>query len=226
MPSLPNPTRFLSLVDRLIPWLTGATLILLGLGLYLAVFVAPPDYQQGETVRIMFVHVPAAGHLLVGGRAAHLDARAVPALSRIDRVVAVDRGGGPCRPRRRHPRAGRRHQHPHHQILGGLVEHTAPAGEHHPPRRPDPRSLHAVAASGHGVSLHAAFRAAPSHRHARGDLSPARAHIAADPSRARRSGRGLSGSQCPTPAPTPHSSPPPMASPSLRWRRSLWPSSR
>jgi heme exporter protein C len=36
------------------------TLILLGIGLYLAFFVAPPDYQQGETVKIMFIHVPAA----------------------------------------------------------------------------------------------------------------------------------------------------------------------
>ena len=66
MPSLANPTRFLSLVDRLIPWLTVATLILLGIGLYLAFFVAPPDYQQGETVRIMFVHVPAAWLAMFG----------------------------------------------------------------------------------------------------------------------------------------------------------------
>ena len=66
MISLANPTRFLSLVDRLIPWLTGATLILLGLGFYLAFFVAPPDYQQGETVRIMFVHVPAAWLAMFG----------------------------------------------------------------------------------------------------------------------------------------------------------------
>ncbi len=33
---------------------------MLAVGLYLALFVAPPDYQQGESVRIMFVHVPAA----------------------------------------------------------------------------------------------------------------------------------------------------------------------
>jgi heme exporter protein C len=66
MISLTNPTRFLSLVDRLIPWLTVATLILLGVGLYLAFFVAPPDYQQGETVRIMFVHVPAAWLAMFG----------------------------------------------------------------------------------------------------------------------------------------------------------------
>jgi heme exporter protein C len=60
MISLANPTRFLSLVDRFVPWLAVATLVLLGVGLYLAFFVAPPDYQQGETVRIMFIHVPAA----------------------------------------------------------------------------------------------------------------------------------------------------------------------
>jgi heme exporter protein C len=66
MISLANPTRFLSLVARAVPWLTAATLILLGLGLYLALFVAPPDYQQGETVRIMFVHVPAAWLAMFG----------------------------------------------------------------------------------------------------------------------------------------------------------------
>ncbi|HEX5930840.1 MAG TPA: heme ABC transporter permease [Methyloceanibacter sp.] len=60
MPSLANPTRFLDLAGRLIPWLAVLTAILFGIGLYLAFFVAPPDYQQGETVRIMFVHVPAA----------------------------------------------------------------------------------------------------------------------------------------------------------------------
>ena len=116
--------------------------MLLGVGLYLSFFVAPPDYQQGETVKIMFIHVPSAwlamfgytliaiastrhahlapspcrrrrqdrgadrrhlhlhrarhrlavgqadvGHLLGVGRAAHLGARAVPALSRADRAL-------------------------------------------------------------------------------------------------------------------------------------------
>ena len=60
MISLANPTRFLELAGRAIPWLTAAALVLIGMGLYLAFFVAPPDYQQGETVRIMFVHVPSA----------------------------------------------------------------------------------------------------------------------------------------------------------------------
>jgi heme exporter protein C len=66
MVSLANPTRFLSLVDRIVPWLAGATLILLGLGLYLSFFVAPPVYQQGETVKIMFIHVPAAWLAMFG----------------------------------------------------------------------------------------------------------------------------------------------------------------
>jgi len=55
-----NPTRFLELTRRLLPFLSGATLLLLGVGLYATFFVVPPDYQQGETVRIMYIHVPAA----------------------------------------------------------------------------------------------------------------------------------------------------------------------
>ena len=66
MVSLANPTRFLSLVGAVLPWLAALTVILLGVGLYLAFFVAPPDYQQGETVRIMFVHVPAAWLAMFG----------------------------------------------------------------------------------------------------------------------------------------------------------------
>lgn len=48
------------LTDRVLPWLAGAAILLLGVGLYLSFFVAPADYQQGETVRIMFIHVPSA----------------------------------------------------------------------------------------------------------------------------------------------------------------------
>jgi heme exporter protein C len=64
--SLANPTRFLELADRLIPWLAGLTFLLLGIGLYLSFFIAPPDYQQGETVKIMFVHVPSAWLAMFG----------------------------------------------------------------------------------------------------------------------------------------------------------------
>jgi heme exporter protein C len=55
-----NPARFMRLSVALLPWCAGATALLLGAGLVLALFVAPPDYQQGEAVRIMYVHVPAA----------------------------------------------------------------------------------------------------------------------------------------------------------------------
>lgn len=55
-----NPSTFLRLARALIPVSATLTALLLGLGLYLAFFVAPPDYQQGETVRIMYLHVPAA----------------------------------------------------------------------------------------------------------------------------------------------------------------------
>ncbi|WP_421580501.1 heme ABC transporter permease [Shinella sp. M31] len=56
---LANPTRFLALVATVWPWLAGLTLCLFAVGLYLS-FTTTGDYQQGETVRIMYVHVPAA----------------------------------------------------------------------------------------------------------------------------------------------------------------------
>ena len=55
-----NPARFLRLANAVLPWCVGATVVLLAAGLYLGLFVAPADYQQGESVRIMYVHVPAA----------------------------------------------------------------------------------------------------------------------------------------------------------------------
>jgi heme exporter protein C len=55
-----NPARFMRLSAALLPWCAMASALLIGIGLYLALFVAPPDYQQGEAVRIMFIHVPAA----------------------------------------------------------------------------------------------------------------------------------------------------------------------
>lgn len=57
---LANPTRFLGWSSAMLPWLWGITLLLLATGLYGSFFAAPADYQMGETVRIMFVHVPAA----------------------------------------------------------------------------------------------------------------------------------------------------------------------
>jgi heme exporter protein C len=56
---LANPTRFLALAERLLPWLAAATAIAFAVGLHLA-WGAPDDYQQGATVKIMFIHVPSA----------------------------------------------------------------------------------------------------------------------------------------------------------------------
>ena len=55
-----NPARFMRLSAAVLPWCGAGSAVLLAAGLYLALFVAPPDYQQGEAVRIMFVHVPSA----------------------------------------------------------------------------------------------------------------------------------------------------------------------
>ncbi|MEP0519736.1 MAG: heme ABC transporter permease [Hyphomicrobiales bacterium] len=57
---LANPTRFLNLTARLLPWLWGLSLLVLVVGFYMAFFEAPEDYQQGQTIRIMFIHVPFA----------------------------------------------------------------------------------------------------------------------------------------------------------------------
>ncbi len=55
-----NPARFMRTSASVLPWCGWSSLVVIALGLYLALVVAPPDYQQGEAVRIMYVHVPAA----------------------------------------------------------------------------------------------------------------------------------------------------------------------
>jgi heme exporter protein C len=57
---LANPTRFLTFAERTLPWLAAATALAFAFGLNQALFVAPDDYQQGATVKIMFIHVPSA----------------------------------------------------------------------------------------------------------------------------------------------------------------------
>ncbi|WP_453976734.1 heme ABC transporter permease [Brevundimonas sp. Marseille-Q4549] len=56
---LSNPQRFMAFTGPLTPVLWGLAAVLLGVGAWLS-FTVPADYQQGDTVRIMFVHVPAA----------------------------------------------------------------------------------------------------------------------------------------------------------------------
>ena len=60
MQQFANPTRFLKMANAALPYVWAVTALLFAVGLYGALLSAPADYQQGETVRIMFVHVPAA----------------------------------------------------------------------------------------------------------------------------------------------------------------------
>jgi heme exporter protein C len=57
---LASPKYFYDISGKFIPWLVGLFLLTLVYGLYQGLWVAPPDYQQGQSYRIMFVHVPAA----------------------------------------------------------------------------------------------------------------------------------------------------------------------
>lgn len=57
---LGSPRYFFRLAGRLVPWLAALSVALFAAGLWQGLFVAPPDYQQGESYRIMFVHVPSA----------------------------------------------------------------------------------------------------------------------------------------------------------------------
>jgi len=54
-----NPSRFLAASGRALPWLSAATALAFALGIF-QIYFAPDDYQQGATVKIMFIHVPAA----------------------------------------------------------------------------------------------------------------------------------------------------------------------
>jgi heme exporter protein C len=55
-----NPARFLRATKAAFPWVAGITVICIGAGLVLGLFVVPADYQQGDAYRIIFVHVPSA----------------------------------------------------------------------------------------------------------------------------------------------------------------------
>lgn len=55
-----NPAKFIRFADRLLPYMASVTVALLAYGLIQALFISPPDYQQGDSVRIMYIHVPSA----------------------------------------------------------------------------------------------------------------------------------------------------------------------
>ena len=60
MHRLANPTRFLRLTAIVQPWAIGLAVLFVCAGLVWGLLISPPDYQQGNSVRIMYVHVPAA----------------------------------------------------------------------------------------------------------------------------------------------------------------------
>ena len=55
-----NPARFMRIAEPILPWTSLGALATILLALYFGIFDSPADYQKGETVRIMYVHVPAA----------------------------------------------------------------------------------------------------------------------------------------------------------------------
>ncbi len=60
MHAFANPARFLKLARPATSWLLGLGLLLLGAGIFGGLAITPPDYLQGETVRILYIHVPTA----------------------------------------------------------------------------------------------------------------------------------------------------------------------
>ena len=63
---LANPTRFMQLSGAVLPWLWSLAAAFAAVGLYMGFLASPGDYQQGETVRIMYIHVPAAWLAMFG----------------------------------------------------------------------------------------------------------------------------------------------------------------
>jgi heme exporter protein C len=63
---LANPTRFMEISRTVLPWIAAGAALFIAYAMYLVFFVAPPDYQQGETVKIMYIHVPAAWLAMMG----------------------------------------------------------------------------------------------------------------------------------------------------------------
>ena len=71
-----NPLRFQRVADAMFPWFGAATALLAPIAIYWALVIAPPDYQQGDAFRIVYVHAPSAWlSMLVYGTMAAATAR-------------------------------------------------------------------------------------------------------------------------------------------------------
>jgi heme exporter protein C len=57
---LASPPYFYRIATAFIPWMIVPAILLIAYGTYAGLFVAPPDYQQGDAFRIIYVHVPSA----------------------------------------------------------------------------------------------------------------------------------------------------------------------
>ncbi|MCG7492526.1 heme ABC transporter permease [Thalassobius sp. Cn5-15] len=55
-----NPKKFIATTNRLLPWVTGLAVVLMAVGLVWGFFFTPDDFRQGSTVKIIYIHVPAA----------------------------------------------------------------------------------------------------------------------------------------------------------------------
>jgi ABC-type transport system involved in cytochrome c biogenesis permease subunit len=212
MHRLANPARFLRLSTAILPWSATLTVLLLIAGLYLGLFVAPPDYQQSETVRIMYVHVPAAWMalsvyammalasavaLIWKHPLADLIAKSCAPIGACFTLIALVTGSlwG-------QPTWGTwwvwdarltsvlilfflGGQSADHQILGRLVEHAAPVGQRDARRGAGDPQLDADPAAADGAGLHMLFRDRVAGARARRDRGAQGPHAADD------SGTGL-----------------------------------
>ena len=61
-----NPGTFMRWSKPAVPVLALAAVLVGAVGLWLALAIAPADYQQGETVKIMYIHVPSAWLAMMG----------------------------------------------------------------------------------------------------------------------------------------------------------------
>ncbi len=55
-----NPRKFMQTSGVVLPWIAGLAMLMLTVGLFWGFFFTPDDYKQGSTVKIIYIHVPAA----------------------------------------------------------------------------------------------------------------------------------------------------------------------